>query len=269
MPKSSTLTRSPPGDIGSGTRNRFSGFRSRCTISSACDAATRARRLDGDVHRLADAQTLARQPPRQRLAVQVLHHDVRDVAVDHPDVDHLDDVRMMDGRRGPCLVDEARDQRRALEILAFQKLHRRPAPQHRVLGQVDDAHGAVADELAQLVVIDLLADHAGWITRIRVCGNSPASPALPAGRCGGRDRAPAMRGAPKHAGAARRHRRRQLNRWRLHCARLERSNQVVGIARGGGHETAARRERRRDQAVGIDDPGPAGQAPDALRTSAE
>ena len=40
MPKSSTFTRSPPGDIGSGTRNRFSGLRSRWTISIACDAAT-------------------------------------------------------------------------------------------------------------------------------------------------------------------------------------------------------------------------------------
>ena len=29
IPKSSTFTRSPPGDIGSDTRNRFSGLRSR------------------------------------------------------------------------------------------------------------------------------------------------------------------------------------------------------------------------------------------------
>ena len=96
----------------------------------------RARRLDRDVHGLADAQPLARQPPRQRLAFEELHHDVRDVAVDHADVDDLDDVRVVDGGGGARLVDEARDQAGALEVLALQQLDRHAAPQHRVLRQV-------------------------------------------------------------------------------------------------------------------------------------
>ena len=161
MPKSSTLTRSPPGDIGSGTRNRFSGLRSRCTISMRVRRRHRARRLDRDVDRLADAEPLARQAARQRLALQELHHDVRDFVVDHPDVDHLDHVRVMDGGGGARLVHEARDQAGALQVLALEQLDRHPPPQQRVLSQVDNAHGAVAHELAQLVVIDLFSDHCG------------------------------------------------------------------------------------------------------------
>ena len=109
--------------------------------------------------RLADAQPLAREPPRQRLAVEELHHDVRDFVLDHPDVDHLDDVRVMDGGGGARLVDEARDQAGTLEVLALEQLHRDAAPQYRVLGQVHDAHRSVAHQLAQLVVVDLLPDH--------------------------------------------------------------------------------------------------------------
>src|SRR5262249_46413155 len=108
----------------------------------------RARRLDGDVDRLADPQPLARQPPRQRLAVEELHHDVGDLVLHHPDVDHLDDVRVVDGGGGARFVDEAGDQARALQVLALQQLYRGAAAQNRVLRQVDDPHGAVTYELA-------------------------------------------------------------------------------------------------------------------------
>ena len=161
IPKSSTLTRSPPGDIGSGTRNRFSGLRSRCTISIACDAATARAAWIAMSIGLADAQPLARQPARQRLAVQELHHDVRDFLFDHADVDHLDHVRVMNGGRGARLVHEARDQAGALQILALEQLDRHAAPQYRVLRQVDDAHRTVAYELSELVIVNFLADHRG------------------------------------------------------------------------------------------------------------
>ena len=161
IPKSSTLTRSPPGDIGSGTRNRFSGLRSRCTISMRVRRRNRARRLDRDVDRLADAEPFAGQAARQRLALQELHHDVRDFVVDHPDVDHLDHVRVMDGGGGARLVHEARDQAGAFQILALEQLYRDAAAQYRVLRQVDNAHRAVAHELSQLVIVNFLTDHRG------------------------------------------------------------------------------------------------------------
>ena len=121
----------------------------------------RARRLDRDVDGLADPHPLARQPPRQRLAFEKLHHDVRDFVLDHADVDHLDDVRVVDGGGGARLVDEAGHQAGALEVLALQQLDRHPAAEHGVLGQVDDAHRTVANELAQLVIVNFLADHSG------------------------------------------------------------------------------------------------------------
>jgi hypothetical protein len=57
------------------------------------------------------------------------------------------------------LVDEPQHQARTLEVLALQHLHRDAAPQYRMLRQVHDAHRAVADQLAELVVVDLLPDH--------------------------------------------------------------------------------------------------------------
>ena len=73
----------------------------------------------------------------------------------------------MDRRRGTGLVDEPQDQAGTLEILPLQKLHRDAASQDGMLRQIDDAHRAVTDQLAQLVVVDLLPDHfpGTWRTR--------------------------------------------------------------------------------------------------------
>ena len=158
IPKSSTFTRSPPGTSGP-HQEQILGLEIAMNDLDRVRRRHRARRLDRDVDGLADAHPLAREPPRQRLAVQELHHDVRDFVLDHPDVDHLDDVRVMDGGGRARLIDEPQHQAGTLEVLALQHLHCDAAPQYRMLRQVHDAHRPVADQLAELVVVDFLPDH--------------------------------------------------------------------------------------------------------------
>ena len=67
-----------PATSGPGTRNRFSGLRSRWTISIACDAATARAAWIAMSTALPTPSRSRVEPPRQRLAVEVLHHDVRD-----------------------------------------------------------------------------------------------------------------------------------------------------------------------------------------------
>src|SRR5580698_2717958 len=90
-PKSRILARSPPGASRSGTRNKLSGLRSRWTMPAACVAAS-----EPDLAR--DPQRFGRrqrdepvQPRAQRLAVEKLHHDERDLVVGEPEVVDLDD----------------------------------------------------------------------------------------------------------------------------------------------------------------------------------
>ena len=161
MPKSSTLTRMPPGAASSGTRKRLSGLRSRWTIPLPCAAASAEAVCMIDVDGLARpasrraASRCARLSPSRN---SIIRYGIPDRQPS--DVDDVDDVRVADGVRGARLVHEALDQPAILGELAAQHLDGRLAPHERVFGQVDGAHPAFPEQHRHLVVVDRLAYHA-------------------------------------------------------------------------------------------------------------
>ena len=106
-----------------------------------------------------------RAPPRerrgQRLAVQVLHHDVGAAGRIDLAVEHLDDAGVRDRRRRARLQEKSLQQIGAADQLARQQLDRRFALQVPVLGQIHLAHRAAAQLSQDLVAADGLPDHAG------------------------------------------------------------------------------------------------------------
>jgi hypothetical protein len=115
----------------------------------------RVGRLRGDRHRVGDRQRPARQPRRQRLAVDQLHHDERPVAVLAQVVDRRD-VRRAQHRRGARLAEQARALFRARRP-GVQHLHGHGPSEPRVLGAIHLAHAAGAEPIADAVLRELLA----------------------------------------------------------------------------------------------------------------
>ena len=84
------------------------------------------------------------------LALDELHDDVRARRV-FAEVEHGDDVRVAERRRGPRLVAEAREEVGVLAELGPQELDRHVALELRVARPVDRGHAALAEQLEQAV----------------------------------------------------------------------------------------------------------------------
>ena len=114
-----------------------------------------------DVRGARDGQSLALQEIRKALALEPLHHDVRRAVGELAEVEHVDDVLVLDRRRRLRFVEEARHDFRVASQVRQEHLHRDAPPQPRVLGEIDRAHAAFADLAANDVVTDRLSNHRG------------------------------------------------------------------------------------------------------------
>ena len=83
------------------------------------------------------------------------------------EVEHLDDVRVHEPRRGQRLAAEARDERRVLGQVLGQQLDGDVALQARVEGELDGRHAADAQAALELVAVgeELLGGHQGTVGR--------------------------------------------------------------------------------------------------------
>ena len=79
------------------------------------------------------------------LAFDVAHGDVED-PVGFAGVEDRDDVRVVEARCELGLAQEALAEPRVVGELGREQLERRPSLQADLLGQVDDAHAAPADQ---------------------------------------------------------------------------------------------------------------------------
>ena len=137
MPKSATSAM--PSTI-----RMFSGLMSRCTRSCWCAWPSARGDLPGQPQRLVERQLrLALQPGPQRLARDIRHHVVEEVA-GRARIEQRHDVRMIQPRRDLDLAQEAlaADRRGNLRL---QDLDRDLPPVLDVVGQVDGGHAAGAD----------------------------------------------------------------------------------------------------------------------------
>ncbi len=87
----------------------------------------------------------------QRLAVQVLHHHVGVAPLVRPEVDDVDDVPVVDGRRHPGLAEEPLP-----DLLPgsrqMEEFHGGEAPELHVAGAPDRSHPALTDGLFEAVL---------------------------------------------------------------------------------------------------------------------
>jgi hypothetical protein len=122
----------------------------------------RPRRLLGEVERDAHGKPAdGVETHRQAVALQVLHDDVRRPVRERAVVEGFDDVRVPDGVRCARFVEEPADRVRIGGQPRVQHLHRRLAPERRMLGEVDDPHPPVPDLLGDFVVPDRVSEQAG------------------------------------------------------------------------------------------------------------
>jgi hypothetical protein len=98
-------------------------------------------------------RTRLHQPVPERLALEILHHDVRPL-VRAAEVGHLDDVGVANLIDGAGFREKARDGLRVARHFGVQDLDGRLARDHLVLGEIDDAHPAFAQHLDDLVGAD-------------------------------------------------------------------------------------------------------------------
>ncbi len=97
--------------------------------------------------------------PGERLALEQLHHQVRDALGRAIDVDDLNDVRASDLCRNARFLEEAFCDARASREVRMENLDRNARPQRQVLGLVNGPHAAVAEQAQKLVLPgDDLAD---------------------------------------------------------------------------------------------------------------
>ncbi len=101
---------------------------------------------------------------RKRLAVDQLEREERDAAGFFDRVDR-DDIRVIERRGGPRLAIEPLAPVRIARQLAGQDLERDPPLQPRVVGEVDLAHPAFANELNDPVVPEGGPNHAARDSR--------------------------------------------------------------------------------------------------------
>ena len=126
-------------------------------LDVAVDDAAVVRGLDGAGGLGGEARGLARgqdpllaQDRGEVLALDELHDDVRARRV-VAEVEHGDDVRVVERRGGLCLVAEAGEEVGVLAVLGPQELDRDVALELGVAGAVDRGHAALPEQLDQPV----------------------------------------------------------------------------------------------------------------------
>ena len=143
MPKSSTLT-TTRGLAGLTHRKTLSGLRSRWTMPRRVGGGQRLRELRDHRQREGESRVEPRDASdvgRERLALEVLHHDER-LLVDDVAVEHLDDPGMADRRRRARLAEETLEDGGLLRELREQHLDRSAALDAAVLGEIHPAHAS-------------------------------------------------------------------------------------------------------------------------------
>ena len=103
----------------------------------------------------------ARMALQQVLAPQQLHRDVGRAVVWYPEVENGDHVRVHDPRHRARLALEAGFWSGSSAICGQHHLERHVAVEQRVVGVVDDAHGALAELLDDFVAADARARAGG------------------------------------------------------------------------------------------------------------
>ncbi len=149
----------PPSPLSS----TFWGLTSRWTISLGMRRAERARDLDAVGERRGDLDRgLATDQVLERLAVDVLEHDVRSARLDPvhaargarvplAGVDHRDDVGMVELRHRARLATEALELIGVRGDLAVHQLDRDLALEHGVERAIHGAHATVPDARVEAV----------------------------------------------------------------------------------------------------------------------
>ena len=150
MPKSTILTISSPSDVR--CKNTFSGFRSRCDDARLVRSVEGAANLERYVHRARRGERAGRKEDlREVAALEQLHRDVEPTVLELSEVEHVDDVRMLDAARAHRFAMEANHHVRARRVLGLQDLQRDLLFDRLLNGSVHVAHAALA-ELAQHAV---------------------------------------------------------------------------------------------------------------------
>ena len=130
--------------------NRFSGFRSRCTMPFSCAAASPRATCNCVVDRLAGGKRPAPQALAQGLSFQQFGNHVRRALL----VSNVEDgknVGMIQRRRGACFLREALHAVAVSRKRCWQNLDGNGAVQPRIVGAIHFAHSARADQGLDLV----------------------------------------------------------------------------------------------------------------------
>ena len=135
----------------------FSGFMSRWMIPRSCAAASAVAHLPRDLRRHVRAGP---RSPRA-LALEELADEIRGaVRVVQVHVEHVDDVRVLDGARGLRLAEKASRHLRVARGSAEGTSRRSATPSGEGDALVDAPHAAFADDTRDAVrVAEELAEH--------------------------------------------------------------------------------------------------------------
>ena len=106
--------------------------------------------LRGNLQNLSHRQRCLLQKRAQGVPLDVLHHDVRRSARHGADLVDRDDVGMVQGRGGPCLLPEAREALGTVGKSLREELDGDIAVQVAVAGAVHFAHTPDAEQLEDL-----------------------------------------------------------------------------------------------------------------------
>ena len=112
------------------------------------------------IERISRDALAAAQPAGQRLALEVLHDEVRALVGVEPDVVDLGDAGVLDARDGAGLVEEPLHRIGVGGDLRVEDLDRDARLDRRVLGDEDLAHATAPCPRNDLEMSDRLADHA-------------------------------------------------------------------------------------------------------------
>ena len=160
MPKSRTLTRPP------GVTAMLDGLRSRCTTPASCAEASASASCMPMSTAGSNRHRATAQACRQRLALDVLHHDMElPLVVEHV-VDGRD-IGMVQARGGARLALELRV-RLGRRGGGRRPLERDAASEPRVLGQPYLAHAARAEQRDDLIRAEPMAREHGGAGRIAI-----------------------------------------------------------------------------------------------------
>ncbi len=118
----------------------------------------RARHLRDDAGRVRRVQTAELEALLQVAPLDIAHRDEEEVVVGRPGLVDRDDVRVVDRRGQLRLVQEAITERLVLGEVGGEELERNPPLERQILGQVDDAHAAPAEQRLDPVAGELGSD---------------------------------------------------------------------------------------------------------------